>query len=121
MTIGDTIKQERERLGFSARKFAIALGVSNTLVSMWEDGTTKPNFFQLYYIFQHTNEGWIRDVCGKLMALLRPGAWPEQYQNTTKTTELLVPHAGDNQEITVPHAGDTCLDNVPAGDTLQGE
>lgn len=43
MTIGDRLKAERERLGFSQTQFGLIGGVGKTTVIAWERGTASPN------------------------------------------------------------------------------
>lgn len=78
--IENFVSSERQRLRLTMREFGEALGVSFALVNMWELGKSKPNFYQLYYVYQHarSDEGWVKDFCDRAMRILRPDSWPEQ-------------------------------------------
>lgn len=47
MTIGDRLREERERLGLSQPKFAAIAGTTKQTLFSWETGKTAPDGFQM--------------------------------------------------------------------------
>lgn len=54
MTLGERITAARDNVGFTQRQLAAAIGVSHSLVSLWEGGTRTPSFENMTKIAEIT-------------------------------------------------------------------